>query len=36
MAVDDKEAFNQSLRPVQGQISYLQIPARNVQRSAEF
>jgi hypothetical protein len=36
MAVDDAEAFNQSLRPAQGQLSYLQIPARNVQRSAEF
>lgn len=36
MAVDDEEAFNQSLRPVQGQLSYLQIPALNVQRSAEF
>ena len=36
MAVDDEEAFNQSLRPAQGQLSYLQIPALNVQRSAEF
>ena len=37
MAVDDAEAFNQSLRPARrGQLSYLQIPARNVQRSAEF
>jgi predicted enzyme related to lactoylglutathione lyase len=36
MAVDEPEAFNQSLRPVQGQLSYLQIPAVDVQRSAEF
>ena len=36
MAVDEAEAFNQSLRPAQGQLSYLQIPALNVQRSAEF
>jgi predicted enzyme related to lactoylglutathione lyase len=36
MAVDDDEASDQSLRPVQGQLSYLQIPAKDVQRSAEF
>ncbi len=36
VAVDEAEAFNQSLRPAQGQLSYLQIPALNVQRSAEF
>ena len=36
MAADEDEEFNQSLRPVQGQVSYLQIPAINVQRSAEF
>jgi predicted enzyme related to lactoylglutathione lyase len=36
MAADEAEESNQSLRPVQGQLSYLQIPARNVQRSAEF
>ena len=36
MAADEDEEFNQSLRPVQGQMSYLQIPAINVQRSAEF
>lgn len=36
MAVDDDEESNQSLRPVQGQVSYLQIPAINVKRSAEF
>lgn len=36
MAADEAEAFNQSLRPAQGQLSYLQIPALNVRRSAEF
>ena len=36
MAVDDDEESNLSLRPVQGQVSYLQIPAINVKRSAEF
>ena len=36
MAANEAEAFNQSLRPAQGQVSYLQIPALNVQRSAEF
>ena len=36
MAADAGEEFDQSLRPVQGQLSYLQIPAIDVQRSAEF
>jgi hypothetical protein len=36
MAVDDEEPDNLSLRPVQGQLSYLQIPALNVQKSSEF
>jgi predicted enzyme related to lactoylglutathione lyase len=37
MAVDDDdEESNQSLRPVQGQLSYLQIPAIDVRRSAQF
>ena len=35
MAVDEEES-NQSLRPLQGQLSYLQIPAIDVQRSSEF
>ena len=36
MAADEAEAFNQSIRPAQGQLSYLQIPALNVRQSAEF
>jgi predicted enzyme related to lactoylglutathione lyase len=36
VAADEAEAFNQSLRPAQGQLSYLQIPALNVRQSAEF
>lgn len=36
MAADEAEAFNQSLRPAQGQLSYLQIPALSVRQSAEF
>jgi uncharacterized protein len=36
MAVESYEEADQSLRPVPGQLSYLQIPAINVQKSAEF
>jgi uncharacterized protein len=36
VAADEAEAFNQSLRPAPGQLSYLQIPALNVRQSAEF
>jgi len=36
MAVDGDDVRDRSLRPVHGQLSYLQIPAKNVQRSAEF
>jgi predicted enzyme related to lactoylglutathione lyase len=34
--VDDAEEYDQSIRPMHGQLSYLQIPAVDVQRSAEF
>ncbi len=36
MTVDDEHEPDQSLRPKHGQLSYLQIPAIDVQRSAEF
>jgi predicted enzyme related to lactoylglutathione lyase len=36
MAADEEEQSNQSLKPAHGQLSYLQIPAIDVQRSAEF
>lgn len=36
MTVDEDQVPDQSIRPAHGQLSYLQIPARDVQKSAEF